>query len=90
MTVERASLVEWWPLVDVGRLEVRPGDTVILRAPASLSAEARGRLRMAWEKAMPQVNAIVTDGTLDFIVKPHMREMRAEDLDQPVRKGTME
>ena len=35
-------MVEWWPLVDVARLDLRPGDTVILRSSVPPLAEARG------------------------------------------------
>jgi hypothetical protein len=90
VTVERAALVEWWPLVDVAQLKLRPGDTVILRSKMPLDAESRGHLRMAWENALPGITALVANGDLDIIVKPAMREMRAEDLVQPVRQTTME
>jgi hypothetical protein len=90
MTVERARMVQWWPLVDVGQLELRDGDTVILRAPAPLAAEGRAQLRAAWEQAFPAVKVILTNGALDFIVWRPMAEMRAEDLVQPVRASTME
>ena len=90
MTVERAALVEWWPLVDVAQLQLRPGDTVILRSAKPLDAESRGHLRMAWEAALPGITALVANGALDIIVKRAMREMRAEDLEVPVRRTTME
>jgi len=90
MTVERAALVEWWPLVDVGRLELRPGDTVVLRSATPLPVETRARLRAAWEQAFPDMKVIVTNGALDFIVWQPSREMRAEDLVQPPRRSTME
>ena len=90
MTVERAALVEWWPLVDVGRMELNPDDTVILRSAQPLSAEARSRIRAAWEQAFPAQKIIITNGPLEFMVWRPMPEMRAEDLVQPVRRSTME
>ena len=63
---------------------------MIVRTPASLSPESRGRLRMALEKALPGIDVLVADAALDFIVRHAMREMRAEDLDVPRRPTTME
>jgi hypothetical protein len=90
VTVERAALVEWWPLVDVAQLELRPGDTVILRAAAVLSHEQRTRLHAAWEQALPGMKVLVVGGALDFAIQRAMRDMRAEDLEVPVRQTTME
>jgi hypothetical protein len=90
VTVERAKLVEFWPLVDVGRIGLKPGDSVILRAPAALSAETRSRLREAWQAAFPEVKVIVANGPLEFIIHQPAPEMRAEDLVQPVRPTTMD
>jgi hypothetical protein len=90
VTVERAQLVEFWPLADVGRIGLKPGDTVIIRATAALPAETRGRLREAWQAAFPGVKVIVANGPLEFVVWQPMPELRAEDLVQPVRPTTMD
>jgi hypothetical protein len=89
MTIARTALVEFWPLVDIGRLDVREGDLVIVRAPAIVNDPLlRKHFAEVWERTFPGV-AYAVAGDMDFAVKRPMPEMRAEDLEQPERKGTM-
>ena len=93
MTVERAAMVEFWPLVDIGRLSLNDGDAVVLSVLDRnlLAGPARQRLRETIERALPGVRILVADaGKLDFIVHRAMPEMRPEDLVQPERQGNME
>jgi hypothetical protein len=90
MTVERARMVEWWPLVDMAKVEASEDDVVILRLVEPLSYAGMERLREEWKRAFPKHQAVVLAAGLEVIVKRAMPEMRAEDLVQPERKGTME
>jgi hypothetical protein len=91
MTVERAAMVEFWPLVDVAKLELRPGDTVIVRSPRIVeNPYLRRHFVRLWQSQFPGIGHLFDDGTTELIVKRPMPEMRAEDLVQPERKGTME
>lgn len=94
MTIERAALVEFWPLVDIARVGIKEGDAVVLsiRDRELLGTEARQRLRATIEAALPPgVRILVADAAkLDFIVHRSMPEMRAEDLLQPERTRNME
>jgi len=93
VTVERAQLAEFWPLVDIARLGIKEGDAVVLsiRDRELLAAEQRQRLRSTLEAALPGVRILVADAAkLDFIVHRPMPEMRAEDLVQPERPRNME
>jgi hypothetical protein len=90
MTVERAALVEYWPLVDVGKLALKPGDTVILRTLKPITAEQAQRIRESFTQHFPDMAGVVVSADIDFIVKRPMPDMRAEDLVQPVRRTTME
>jgi hypothetical protein len=93
MTVERAVLVEYWPLVDVGLLDIVPGDVVVVNVHdrTLLEMPARQQLRETLERALPGVTLVVAEpGKLDFIVRRAMPEMRAEDLVQPARPRNME
>jgi hypothetical protein len=93
VTIERAALVEFWPLVDIARVGIKEGDAVVLsiRDRELLGSEARQRLRETMEAALPGVRILVADAAkLDFIVHRSMPEMRAEDLLQPERTRNME
>jgi hypothetical protein len=93
VTVERAALVKFWPLVDIGKLALRPGDTVVIKSKAL--DESNDLLREfvhRFAEAFPGVTPLVLTNAdrLDFVVRRAMPDMRAEDLIQPERKGTME
>lgn len=93
MTVERAQLAEFWPLVDIARLGIKEGDAVVLsiRDRDLMAPEARQRLRDTLEAALPNVRILVADAAkLDFVVHRPMPEMRAEDLVQRERTKNME
>ena len=86
MTVERADLVKFWPLVDVGKLDLREGDVIVANSAVLADDGAlRRRFLEIWQRLFPGVRCVVAAGDIDFIIKRAMPEMRAEDLDQPER-----
>jgi hypothetical protein len=93
MTVSRNQLVEYWPLVDIGKLDLKPGDVVVFRSDwLCEDSSHRFQFFQRWRVAFPLVTcvAISRSDEPDFVIQRAMPEMRAEDLVQPERKGTME
>jgi hypothetical protein len=92
MTVERAAFVEFWPLVDVAKLELKPGDLVIVSGKRLVDDPTlRQRFIEVWQRHARDVACIfVDDADTKLIVKRAMPTMRAEDLKQPKRQTTMD
>jgi hypothetical protein len=86
--VIRDRLVEWWPLVDVGKLRLTDGDVLLVRI---VDSKLTHDLETAIDTAFPgrPILYIIGKDNLDFGVRPRV-EMRAEDLVQPKRTTTMD
>jgi hypothetical protein len=88
--VIRDKLIEFWPLVDVGKLNLGAGDVLVVRVINNASEASTEQMKAAFARAFPGQPVIWTtrDGP-DFVVRPRV-EMRAEDLVQPKRATTMD
>lgn len=83
MTVHGATPVKFWPLVDVAKLDPRPGDVMVARVMRrnEFSEAVRGRVREDLERAYPGVVwAVVIADEITFAVARNHVEMVEGDL----------
>lgn len=74
MTVARTALVEWWPLADVGKLDVREGDVVVIRTVVPIPEIQKQRIVADWALAFPGIKAaVVAKADIDFAVERAIR-----------------
>lgn len=85
----RDQLIQWWPVVDVGKIALTDADVLVVRVidEAAFNDELEATVKAAFPGRL--VLYAVGKDCLDFATRPRV-QMRPEDLVQPKRVTTMD